>query len=150
MKRFFNFSGGFTLIELLIVITIMGIISTIILRSISSSRAKAYDSKVEQQLRGFRTAAEIYFTNQTPNSYGVNNSCSTGIFVDFNPVDGSPGSYIKSANLPTGTEIDCYSNESAYAVEATLYASGSYWCVDSKGASRAETLPLPANQTFCN
>lgn len=140
-------NSGFTLIELLIVITIIGVLATIILNALSESRSKAYDAKVKQQLSGFRTAAEMYFTNQ--NGYGVNGSCSTGIFVNLNAVDGSPGRYIQTSNLPSNTVVVCGSTDSAYAVKATLYTSNTYWCVDSKGTSKLFSGAIGSSAIAC-
>ena len=153
MKRIFNLSRGFSLIELLIVITIVGVLSTIILSSISNSRARAYDSKIKQQLSSFRTAAEIYFTNQTPNSYNTTGSpitsCANGIFNDVDAVNGAPGLYIAPGNLPDFAQPVCGAADSgsAYAVKATLYSGNEYWCVDNKGSSRMVSDGSLA--TFC-
>jgi len=131
---------GFSLIELLIVITIIGILSTIILNSLSVSRARAYDSKIKQQLTSFRTAAEVYFLNQTPNNYGYNANCDTtsSIFTDTIPANGSPRNFINPQNLPNNPTVICQTSTDglSYAVKVPLYSSG-YWCVDSKGASMA-------------
>lgn len=143
-------SGGFSLVELLISITIIGILSTIILSSMSNSRARAYDSKTKQQLSSFRTAAEIYFTNQTPNSYGpVSASCSQGLFNDVDPTNGTPGLYIAAGSLPLDTQVVCQSSDSAYAVKATMYSGNEYWCVDNKGSSRLISGPIGAPATVC-
>lgn len=140
-------NSGFTLIELLIVITIIGILSTIVLNSLSTSRVRAYDSKVKQQLSGFRAAAEMYFLNQTPSGYGpASSDCSSGIFANFDEKNGSPGSYIDPNNLPTVTVVKCSSTDSgsssAYAVKATMYSGTEYWCVDSNGASKLISGPI--------
>ena len=164
MKNIFNFKflnskrlplgaqakWGMTLIELLVVITIIGILATIILSSISDSRVRAYDAKVKEQLSRFRTAAEIYFQNQTPNSYGVSVSCAGGMFVSVNPNEGSPGVYIDSANLPPTTQVVCGSNGSAYAVKATLYSGNEYWCVDNRGNSMKFSGPIGGSDTQCS
>jgi prepilin-type N-terminal cleavage/methylation domain-containing protein len=147
---FFGISAkhGFSLVELLIVITIIGILSTIILSSVSNSRSRAYDSKVKQQLSSFRTAAEIYFINN--NGYGPEVSiCTAGIFNDVNSTNGSPGLYIAAGNLPSFTQLVCGSTDSAYAVKATLYSGSEYWCVDNKGSSRAISGAIGNSETSC-
>jgi prepilin-type N-terminal cleavage/methylation domain-containing protein len=152
MNSMNKFKKGFTLIELLIVITIIGVLSTVILTSVSNSRARAYDSKIKQQLTSFRTAAEMYFNNQIPNSYNTTGStiniCSAGMFNDVSPTNGSPGSYIDPANLPSFTQVYCDATDSAYAVKATLYSGTDYWCVDNKGSSRS-IHGTPADDTLC-
>ena len=136
-----NKNLGFTLIELLVVIMIIGVLSSIILTSLSNSRARAYDSKIKQQLNGFRTATEIYFTNQDPNSYNTTGnliiSCANGIFSDISSENGAPGLYLDSANLPDFAITVCGANASgsAYAVKAPLYSGNEYWCIDNGGFS---------------
>jgi len=150
MKKFKN-NFGFSLVELLIVITIIGVLASIVLNSVSNSRARAYDSKIKQQLSSFRAAAEMYFLNQLPNSYGPGtSSCATNpsLFTDFSPTNGSPGLYIDPANLPTFSQVFCDSTDSAFAVKVTLYSGTDYWCVDSKGASRLVN-GTPASGTIC-
>ncbi len=145
---------GFTLLELLIVIAIIGIITTIVLNSLSNSRTKAYDSKIKQQLSRFRGAAEIYYNNQTPIGYyngGTLNSCTTGSNTVFNDTttaaNGTPGSYLVFSGFPITITPVCNANLSTYAVQANLVGSGN-WCVDSKGTSKYEAGPLGVN-TFC-
>ena len=52
--------AGFTLIELLVVIGIIGILSSIVLASLQTSRKKALDAAVKLELVEARTAIEIY------------------------------------------------------------------------------------------
>lgn len=139
---------GFTLVELLIVIAIIGILSTAVLSSLNTSRVRAYDSKVKQQLAGLRSAAEIYYNNQIPNGYynaGTLNSCTTGTNTVFNDVtnddNGRPGLYLIFTGFPTPITLECNANALTYAVQANLIGGG-YWCVDSRGVSRTETATL--------
>jgi prepilin-type N-terminal cleavage/methylation domain-containing protein len=150
-KYYFNrLSRGFSLVELLIVITIIGVLSTIVLSSVSTSRARAYDSKIKQQLSSFRTAAEIYFTNQDPNSYGPDSvSCDQGMFNNMDPVNGTPAIYIASGNLPLNTEIACQSSGDSYAVKASLYSGNEYWCIDNTGVSRIENGTISGPSLNC-
>ncbi len=145
-----NKSKGFSLIELMISITIMGLLATIVLQNLSRSRERAYDSKVRQQLAGFRTAAEIYYTSQTPNSYGpATVGCASGVFNNVNPVNGSPALYIAEGNLPYGTQVVCQSSDTEYAVKASLYSGESYWCIDNKGSFREIQGLIEGPGTFC-
>jgi len=150
MIKIFKSKKGFSLLELLIVITIVGLLSSIILSSVSQSRSRAYDSKIKQQLSSFRTAAEIYFSNQTPNVYGPAVSvCTAGIFNNVSAANGTPGLYLDPISLPSFVQLVCQSTDSAYAVKATLSSGAEYWCVDNKGSSRAIQGDMGNPTTIC-
>ncbi len=141
---------GFSLVELLIVMTIIALLTTIILNSISNSRARAYDSKVKQQLVQFRTSAEVYFSNQNPNSYGPTvNVCSAGIFADTSVINGAPGKFILAENLPFNTQVVCGSNGSSYAVKASLYSGNQYFCIDNRGSAKVVNGEIGVSVTSC-
>lgn len=144
---FTQVSKGFTLIELLVVIAIIGILSTIVLTSLSQSQARGYDTKIMQQLNGFRTGAQFYFTEHG-GSYGDAANCNEGMFNNVNPQEGSPGTYISAGNLPDFSELTCNSSPRQYAVKATLYSGTEYWCVDYTGASK-KVSGTPSTNTFC-
>ena len=56
-----NHEKGFTLVELLVVISIIGLLSSIVLTSVNSARAKARDARRIADLNQIRTALEFYF-----------------------------------------------------------------------------------------
>lgn len=59
-KQVIRGSKGFTLIELLVVIGIIGILSSVVLASLNSSRRKADDSKRNQDMAQVKIALELY------------------------------------------------------------------------------------------
>ena len=58
---------GFTLIELLVVIAVIGILSSVVLASLNTSRAKSRDAKRLSDVHQIQNALEIYYT--TNNAY---------------------------------------------------------------------------------
>jgi len=55
---------GFTLVELLVVISIIGLLSTIAIVSLGSARAKSRDTKRIADMKQFSTALEQYYSDQ--------------------------------------------------------------------------------------
>lgn len=104
MKKF----KGFTLIELLVVIAIIGILASMVLVALSGARAKARDATRKSDLRQIKTALEVYYSDQNPNTYlfagtaAAANATSTGL----------DSSYMKNFPVdPLGTNAYMYQTD---------------------------------------
>lgn len=133
-------SKGFTLIELLVVIAIIGVLSSIVIASLTSSRNRAADAAIKTNLSHLRSAAEIAYSTlgDTYGSTGATlvNNCSSppaGSHV-FN--DSAVRSIVVDAVAKGGTNARCKSANTYYILVVPLKTnSTNAWCVDSKGAS---------------
>ncbi len=142
--------SGFTLIELLIVIAIIGVMTTIVITSLSNSRAKGRDARRISDIRQLRNAIELYRTNNdfAPAGAGaldggvalqalVTSNLISSISSDPNRT-GSEGYYYKNNNV-AGAEVSADSNTHTYAIRfymerGTSFGAGStYYCATSRG-----------------
>jgi len=141
---------GFTLIELLVVIAIIGILSAVVLASLSTARSKGKDASVQESMSGMRTAMEIYYGNNS-NSYGsmtYSATCAT-------PAAGFADTTSNMLGLVTAvkaaTTLACGSNGTAWVAAASLPSSPTtqQFCVDSTGAGKvfAGTLAASVDST---
>lgn len=84
-------SKGFTLIELLVVIAIIGVLSSVVLASLNSARARANNAKRQADIKQIQSALELYYNDHgqypvqaswrgtTPYCYGTGSDPSTAI-----------------------------------------------------------------------
>ena len=136
-----NFKKGFTLIELLVVIAIIGILSSIVLGSLSSARTKGEDTAIQATLSNMRAQADLYYSNN--NNYGTSSSAygvagcdvSNGIFSNPTGLNTLADDLASKAGGSTNTF--CNSSSALWVATARLKSDpSSYWCVDSTGSSK--------------
>lgn len=151
-----KFSRGFTMIELLVVVAIIGMLSSIILSALNSSRNKGANASIKENLANARAQAELYMETDSPNGYG--GVCSVGpsaggvksirdmVAAAYASSRATSVSYV----IGTGNQIDttlavCHAQSANWAVSVPLkIAEGAnlYWCVDSTGISAGRINPL--------
>lgn len=151
---------GFTLIELLVVIAIIGVLSSVVLSSLNTSRNKSGDSAVQANLQTVRAQAELYYSVQgsygtTPGSY-YSGDCSTSGTM-FRLTGGNATgekatisavitNAIQAAYDEGGGDRVCRTDAARelYMVAVRLKSSSAYWCVDNTGAAKSISA-LPAS-----
>lgn len=145
-----RFNKGFTLIELLVVVAIIGILSSIILVSLSSARNKGRDAAAKGSMSSMRATAELFF--DTNNSYGGSSVSSVPLgatapasaddnvttaasICDYNPILSLAHAVYKQVNVPvtcTVTIGGSSAGNSSYTLSTQLN-DGLTYCVDSSG-----------------
>ena len=55
---------GFTLVELLVVISIIGILATLVMANLNSARSRARDAQRKSDVRSIATALRLYFNDK--------------------------------------------------------------------------------------
>ena len=115
------------LIGLFFFIAVIGILSSVVLTSLSSARAKAQDASIKANLSGIMPQAILYWDSQS-----VNGKDSSYFGLCKNDIISQMKSTLTVAR---SIEIVCNDSNESYAISAPLN-SGGYWCVDSAGESK--------------
>jgi len=89
---------GFTLIELLVVIAIIGILSSVVLTSLTSARAKGRDARRISDISQLRLALELYYDSQQSTDLSTSVLVVNG-YISTIPVD--PSTSVKYAYAAT-------------------------------------------------
>jgi len=82
VSNWFISPSGFTLIEVLVVIAIIGILASIVLASLDTSRKKGRDARRLSDIKQIQLALEVYYDQNNsfpPNIASAANSCGAGI-----------------------------------------------------------------------
>lgn len=95
---------AFTLIELLVVIAIIGILASVVVVNVGSSRAKARYSKIVNDMKQIATATQLYYDDHR--YYPVNRVAGTPNYNYWYYTDANhPGDFLSDAqmrNTPCG------------------------------------------------
>jgi len=128
--KIFAKKKGFTLIELLVVIAIIGILAGIVLVQLSGATKRAKDGRISADMSQMRSTAQIFYDNQTPNSY-------TGLCASTDVTRLRDDVCIQKGQAAgcTGVHWNCQESAGAYCVSSQLN-SNAYWCVDSTLVSK--------------
>ncbi len=137
-------NSAFTLIELLVVIAIIGILSSVVLASVNTARARGADAAVKSNLANIRPQAEIlydtyggYGVDATPTTFAKAACVSTAdtLFANttiWNQIQAA----LTAAGSGALSSCEVLANGTAWAVAVHLKTPLKAWCVDSTGTSK--------------
>lgn len=132
--------SGFTLIELLIVIAIIAILAALILAGVSSSRLKAHDTAIKNDVGQIRWQAEIVYDSQGASYTNWTSDPTIAEELDILKKD-----IDKQSGDPPGAPYLVVlrdTQENDYCISAPLRAeAGQYACIDATG-----TLQITNNE----
>ena len=109
---------GFTLIELLVVIAVIGILSSIVLISLSGAQDAARDARAKASLSQLRSIAQMA-TVGDPGNY-------TGVCTEIQAAE----AYDDLEDM--AGDATCGSSASTFCIQITGLSDGSTWCADTE------------------
>lgn len=132
-------SRGFTLIELLVVIAIIGMLSSVILGALNSTRGKSANAAIKSNFANMRSQIQLTYENGP--YVGI---CSNAVITKFS----NAASQVASGNITsdvcnTGGGV----SQTSFAMSVPLKVSESgnnYWCLDSTDTLKGHVNPLGA------
>jgi prepilin-type N-terminal cleavage/methylation domain-containing protein len=146
----FLFTRGFTLIELLVVIAIIGILSSVVLASLTTARAKGGNAAVKEQLADTRAQAELFYSNNGTYA-GVCATTGTNVIGNLAVNASQDGS-------GNATTYKCYADANGWSLSTPLKVAegtSTAWCADvnakSEGISSSTYAALATTSpvTYC-
>lgn len=127
-------SKGFTLIELLVVIAIIGILSSVVLASLSNARSQGQDAAVKATMAQIGAQAELYYT-----------TTGAGDYIDFftQPATSNGGlTLVNDINAKNGSAADATASSTAgsmYYIYTGMPSGTGYVCADNEGTVASST-----------
>jgi prepilin-type N-terminal cleavage/methylation domain-containing protein len=113
---------GFTLIEVMVVITIVGLLASVVMAAMTNARAKARDTQRVQMVKELQKALELY-----RNGNGGNYPCATAPMPAC--ASGGGGVYVNGTAVPATTAIfsAAISPYLTVPLEASTFSSNPTW-----------------------
>jgi len=112
---------GFTLIELLVVIAIIGLLASVVLVALSTSRSKARDVRRIADAKQLRNALELYFDSNSL-SYPSALSLLVPAYIQTVPKDPLLGTSYSYSSTTTSTYTVTFTTE----LQSVLGAAGAH------------------------
>lgn len=139
---------GFTLIELLVVIAIIGMLSSVILASLSSARSKSRDARRLSDVKQLQTALELYYASN--NSYPISSwTYSTGWSTAFQTAMAPYMPTLPADPINQGAEPRA--GDLVYGYFATGYGgSGKWYMIVFNLENPSASLEAQDGVTTCN
>ena len=142
------------------VVAIIGILASVVLASLNTARSKGNNAAVKANLDNMRAEAAIYYDGTGASSYGTSafaaavcptTASSNNLFADTTII----AALTQAIANGTSTGSVCYATTGSagaymmYIPYKTADGSNQGWCVDSTGASKAETTAPTTSSTAC-
>ena len=131
----YKFIKGFTLIELMVVIAIIGVLSAIILFSVTQYIGKSKDANIMGNLAVLVSSGEVFYnSNQSYNGF-----CSSTVVTNASSQmpENSTATCYNSSNNKGGICCSETIDNDAWAACAPLFVdSDDAYCVDSRGVKK--------------
>jgi prepilin-type N-terminal cleavage/methylation domain-containing protein len=151
---------GFTLVELLVVISIIGVLATLVLLQLGTARARARDTKRITDVNQIRTAVEQYFednggTYPTGITDALIGPSSPGKYLTRVPTDPLTGTaygygYDTVGGKVTKFQVYAGLEQNAAAMSGAAAMNASAWSTPGKNATGAAAACKAApSQTTC-
>ncbi|OHB22728.1 MAG: hypothetical protein A2939_03905 [Parcubacteria group bacterium RIFCSPLOWO2_01_FULL_48_18] len=114
---------GFTLIELLIVISIIGLLSSVVLVGLGSFRSRGRDARRVTDIRAVQNMLELYFTSQNTYPTGVSGWTGAGSLTEALTGASIGVSSVPNDPLIPGAGVDYQYGVAANGLNYTLGAT---------------------------